>query len=147
MAQLPPNPTLKPLETLIGEWEVEVPQFPGARGRATFEWLEGGAFLRFHADAPDPAPSATLIISRDDSGETYTVLHYDLRGVSRVYQMSFEHSTWKIWREAPGFWQRFEGTLAEDGRSISTRWEKSPDGSSWELDFDQIFTRSGASCT
>jgi hypothetical protein len=63
MSQLPPNPALKQLEALIGEWEVEVPQFPGQRGRAAFEWLEGGAYLRFHADAPDPAPSATLIIA------------------------------------------------------------------------------------
>lgn len=67
MSPLPPNPTLKQLQALIGEWEIEVPQFPGQRGRAIFEWLEGGAFLRFHSDAPDPAPSATLIIGRDDS--------------------------------------------------------------------------------
>ena len=82
MSRLPPNPALKQLEALIGEWEVEVPQFAGQRGRATFEWLEDGAFLRFHTDAPDPAPAATLIISRDESSETYTVLHYDSRGVS-----------------------------------------------------------------
>lgn len=141
MPLLPPNPTLKPLEVLIGEWKVEVPQFPGQEGRATFEWLEGGAYLRFHADAPDPAPSATLIISRDDSSEIYTVFHYDSRGVSRVYQMSFDEGLWKIWREAPGFSQRFAGTLSADGRSIRAAWEKSPDGSNWEHDFDLIYTR------
>jgi hypothetical protein len=54
MSRLPPNPALKELEALIGEWEVEVPQFPGQRGRATFEWLEDGAYLRLHADAPIP---------------------------------------------------------------------------------------------
>jgi len=48
MSRLPPNPALKELEALIGEWEVEVPESPGQRGRATFEWLEGGAYLRFH---------------------------------------------------------------------------------------------------
>jgi hypothetical protein len=62
MSRLPPNPALKQLEVLIGEWEVEVPRFPGQRGQARFEWLEGGSYLRVHADAPDPAPSATLII-------------------------------------------------------------------------------------
>jgi hypothetical protein len=84
MSRLPPNPTLKQLEALIGEWEVEVPQFSGQRGRATFEWIEGGAFLRFQADAPSPAPSATWVIGRDDSSETYTTLYYDSRAVSRV---------------------------------------------------------------
>ena len=48
MSRLPPNPALKELGALIGEWEVEVPESPGQRGRATFEWLEGGAYLRFH---------------------------------------------------------------------------------------------------
>jgi hypothetical protein len=141
MRALPPNPALKQLEALIGEWDVEVPQFPGARGRATFEWLEGGAYLRFHAEAPDPAPSATLIINRDESSEIYTVLHYDSRGVSRVYQMSFGEGIWKMWRQAPGFWQRFSGTLGPDGSSIRASWEKSPDGSSWEHDFDLIYTK------
>jgi hypothetical protein len=141
MSLLPPNPTLKQLEALIGEWEVEVPQFPGQRGRAIFEWLEGGAYLRFHANAPDPAPSATLIISRDDSSEIYTIFHYDSRGVSRVYQMSFAEGLWKMWRQAPGFCQRFSGMLSGDGDSIRGAWEKSPDGSNWEHDFDLIYTR------
>lgn len=141
MSRLPPNPTLKELEALIGEWDAEVPQFPGPRGRVKFEWLEGGAYLRFHSDAPDPAPSGTLIISRDDSSEIYTALHYDSRGVSRVYQMSFDEAGWKMWRQAPGFCQRFSGTLSDDGDSIRATWEKSPDGSSWEHDFDLIYTR------
>jgi len=141
MSPLPPNPALKELEVLVGEWEVEVPQFPGPRGRAIFEWLEGGAYLRLRADAPDPAPSATLIISRDESSETYTLLHYDSRGVSRVYQMSFGGGVWRMWREAPGFWQRFSGTLSDDGASIRAAWEESADGSVWEHDFDLIYTR------
>jgi hypothetical protein len=141
MSPLPPNPALKPLQALIGEWEVEVPQFPGPRGRATFEWLEGGAYLRVHSVAPGPAPTATWIIGRDDSSETYTILYYDSRGVSRVYQMSFSDGVWKLWREAPDFWQRFSGTLSDDGGSIRSAWEKSPDGSSWQHDFDLLYTR------
>jgi hypothetical protein len=141
MASLPPNPALEQLQVLVGEWTVEVPQFPGQRGRAIFEWLEGGAYLRFHAEAPDPAPDATLIIGRDDSGDVYTVLHYDSRGVSRVYQMTFANRAWRIWRDAPGFFQRFAGTLSQDGRSIRAAWQKSPDGTSWEHDFDLIYTR------
>jgi len=141
MAPLPPNPALKQLQSLIGNWTVEVPQFPGEHGWATFEWLEGGAYLRFHAETPDPAPDATLIISRDESGDIYTVLHYDSRGVSRVYQMTLDDRTWKIWRNVPGFFQRFVGTLSQDGRTIRAAWQKSSDGKSWEHDFDLIYTR------
>jgi len=141
MSRLPPNPALKQLEVLIGDWEIEVPQFPGQRGRATFEWLEDGAYLCVHSDAPDPAPSATLVIGRDESSEVYTVLYYDSRGVSRVYQMTFGGSLWKMWRQAPGFWQRFSGTLSDDSSSIRAMWEKSPDGSAWEHDFDMIYSK------
>lgn len=141
MSRLPPNPALTQLEVLVGDWEVEVPQFPGQRGLATFEWLEDGAYLCFHSDAPDPAPSATLVIGRDESSEVYTVLHYDSRGVSRVYQMTFGEGVWKMWRQAPGFWQRFSGTLSHDGSSIRAAWEKSPDGSTWEHDFDLIYSK------
>lgn len=139
MAQLPPNPTLTQLEVLVGEWKVEVPQFPGAEGRAIFEWLEGGAYLRLHSVAPAPAPDATVIISGDDTLHTYVALHYDSRGVSRVYQMSFDRGVWKMWRDAPSFHQRFSATV--DGDSFTAAWEKSVDGSAWELDFDLVYTR------
>lgn len=139
MSRLPPNPALRQLEVLVGDWEVDVPQFPGQRGQATFEWLEDGAYLCVHSDAPDPAPSATLVIGRDESSEVYTVLYYDSRGVARVYQMSFGEGVWQMWRQAPGFWQRFSGTLSDDGSSIRAAWEKSPDGSAWEHDFDMIY--------
>jgi hypothetical protein len=141
MTSLPPNPALEQLQVLTGEWIIEVPQFPGEQGRATFEWLEGGAYLRFHAETPDPAPDATLIIGRDDSGDVYTVLHYDSRGVSRVYQMTFAGRDWRMWRDAPGFFQRFAGTVSEDGRSIRAAWQKSSDGSRWEHDFDLIYSK------
>jgi hypothetical protein len=141
VSRLSPNPMLSPLETLVGEWDVEVPQFPGQRGHATFEWLEGGAYLRVQADAPDPAPDATWIIGRDDSSDLHTALYYDSRGVSRVYQMSFHEGVWRLWRVGPGFWQRFTARLSDDGGSIRGVWEKSPDGSNWEHDFDMIYTK------
>jgi hypothetical protein len=141
MASLPPNPALEQLQILIGEWTVEVPQFPGQHGRATFEWLDGGAYLRFQTETPDPAPNATLIIGRDESGEVFTVLYYDSRGVSRVYQMTLANRAWRMWRDAPGFSQRFAGTLSQDGGTIRAAWQKSPDGSIWQHDFDLIYTR------
>jgi hypothetical protein len=55
--------------------------------------------------------------------------------------MSFSESVWKIWREAPGFWQRYEGTLSNDGNTITAHWEKSADGTKWEHDFDVTYTK------
>jgi hypothetical protein len=82
-----------------------------------------------------------IIIGPDDAAGTYCVLHYDSRGVSRIYQMSLDDSTWKLWRNFPGFSQRFTGEFSEDGKIIQARWEKSTDGSNWEHDFNLTYTK------
>jgi hypothetical protein len=35
----------------------------------------------------------------------------------------------------------FTGTFGDDGDSIAGRWEKSPDGSNWETDFEVTYAR------
>ena len=55
--------------------------------------------------------------------------------------MSFSEGVWKMWREAPGFWQRYEGRVSQNGKTITTRWEKSSDGTTWEHDFDVTYTK------
>ncbi|MBO0704371.1 MAG: hypothetical protein J2P39_03545 [Candidatus Dormibacteraeota bacterium] len=137
------NPMLAPLATLVGEWTVESPLFPGVQGRSVFEWLEDGAYLLQRAFAPDPAPDATWLIGSDDSADHHTALYHDSRGVSRVYQATMRSGTWTIWRIAPGFSQRFTATLSEDGRTLSGSWERSNDGSRWEHDFDLVYRRVG----
>ena len=69
------------------------------------------------------------------------MLYYDTRGVSRIYQVSLDGGAWKIWREAPGFRQRFTGTFGDGGRTIHGRWETSDNGSAWEHDFDLTYTK------
>lgn len=135
------NPALHALSPLLGEWDVESPRFPGVRGRTTFEWLEGGAYLVERSSVPDRAPDSTWLVGADDSMDTCTALYHDSRNVSRVYRMSLTGDTWRVWREAPGFSQRFTGTLNEDGSIIRGAWELSSDGSEWEHDFDLAYTR------
>jgi hypothetical protein len=109
------------LEALIGQWEVEArfdagffgpgsPAVSDRGGRTTFEWLEGKSFLiqRWVSEHP-AAPSGIAIIGPGEHPETFTQHYYDSRGVTRVYQMSLDGGVWKIWREAPGFWQRYTG--------------------------------------
>ena len=70
------------------------------------------------------------------------MLYFDSRGISRVYQMSLsEDGIWKMWREAPGFFQRFTGKISKDGNTITARWERSNSGVFWEHDFDLTYTR------
>ena len=86
-------------------------------------------------------PASVAVIGRDDVAETYSMLYFDARGVSQIYEMSFGDGVWKQRRSAPEFSQRFTGTLSDDGATIAARWEKSSDGSRWDHDFDLIYTR------
>ena len=135
-----------PLARLVGTWEFEPLIDSGrsaGRGRATFEWIEGGAFLveRSQADWTDegwienaPATMAAVIGFDDSTGEV-AQLYADDRGVYRIYRGALTDEEWRLQRAAPDFHQRFVGTFRDEGRTIDGRWESSPDGTAWELDF------------
>lgn len=55
--------------------------------------------------------------------------------------MSLIAGVWKLWRDAPGFYQRFTGNFSTDGQTITARWENSSDGKNWEHDFDLVYTK------
>jgi hypothetical protein len=62
--------------------------------------------------------------------------------------MSFEDGVWTLSRTEADvspldFAQRFTGTITDDGRTIRCRWEISHDGTTWEHDFDLVYTRVG----
>jgi hypothetical protein len=144
-----PNPSLNPLEMLLGNWVMEISNasflpYPSARiyGKSSFEWIEDGAYIVLRqGDRDAGSPIATWLISRDESKKEFAIFYYDDRNVSRIYQMSFDKGLWKIWRKAPGFSQRFKGIISEDGKTITASWEKSINGKEWEHDFDLIYSR------
>ena len=143
------NLALDQLAVFIGQWNIEITSMsfnsdPSAvvQGRSQFAWLEGGAFLIQHSEIDaSEFPRSTAVMGPDEEAETYRMLYYDSRGVSRIYRMTFSSGIWTLWRDFPGFSQRFHGTFSEDGRVISAYWEKSTDGSNWERDFDLTYTK------
>lgn len=143
------NPALKSLQVLAGDWEMELSNAsflpsPSAKvvSHVSIEWLEYGGFLVMRqGDKPPGPPAASWVIGRDDSVQDYSILYFDSRGVSRRYEMSLNDGIWKMWRSAPGFSQRYEGKISEDGNTITAHWEKSTDGKKWEHDFDMTYTR------
>ena len=145
------NPALDQLAPFIGEWDTEITSIsssedPSAvvRGHSSFAWLESGAFLIQHSEiSASEFPRSTAVMGPDEEAGTYRMLYYDSRGVSRIYRMTFSGGIWTLWRDFPGFSQRFHGMFSEDGRTITARWEKSTDGSNWEHDFDLTYTKAG----
>jgi hypothetical protein len=138
------KPELQPLNALVGEWATEAthPAFPSTvvHGRAVFEWLEGEQFLIqcSQADHPD-FPDATAIIGAPTDG--LSMHYFDSRGVHRVYEVSLDDGIWRIWRDSPGFSQRFTGTFGDGGDTLSGLWQLSRDGSSWDDDLEITYRR------
>lgn len=158
-----PEPTLEPLTHLVGTWTTEAthPALPGVivHGTAIIEWLEGERFLIHrartdHADFPDSISiigltgSDRIDIATGDAqatGDSQLSMHYfDSRGVFRVYQVSIDDATWRIWRNAPGFSQRFTGTLAVGGNAIAGRWEMCEDDRNWNDDVKITYRRTAS---
>jgi hypothetical protein len=140
------NPALADLTPLLGDWVIEIvfPRDPPNEvfGTMTCAWLDDGAFLvmRTRIDWEGPG-SSICVIGRDDAEEAYSLLYFDDRGVSRIYKMQFGDGLWRQWRMAPGFSQRFTGTLGFEGKVISAKWEASDDNEAWELDFELTYRR------
>jgi hypothetical protein len=145
------QPSLPDLfDALIGEWSFTAmhPSFDDpARGRSTFEWLEGGAFLiqrstNDHPDLPDsisvigppsadlPAFDAPLMMS-----------YHDSRGVHRIYSARVDDGSLRIWRDAPEFDQRTELRLQDEGRVLEGTWQMRRDGASWADDLAICYRR------
>ena len=141
-----PNPALEPFSLLIGNWTTAGTHglMPGTilNGHASFEWLENGAFLLLRSEIDDPRfPSTITILGSDDAEAKYYMLTFDERGVSRMYEATLQNNVWKWWRNAPGFRQRYEGIIGDDGNTITTSGELSKDGISWEKNLDLTYKR------
>ena len=133
---------LEPLRALVGTWSLEGAhvQLPDPiRGRKTYEWL--GQFLVEHSHYEHPdIPDSIAIIGAGE--EAPLVEHYfDVRGVRRVYQMSFADGVWKFWRDAPGFSQRTTGKFSDDGNRITVLAELSRDDATWHRDLELTYTK------
>lgn len=151
----PSQPALRPLEAFIGEWDMmfSIDGLAVGRGWAIFSWLEDHSFVVQQADAELSVPGMavkrsanspmplTTIIGFDDLSNHFSMLYADARGVLRIYQMSFRDGIWKLWRDAPGFFQRFTATFSDENEIITGCWETSSDGLMWEYDFEVTYSK------
>lgn len=138
-----PVPALTALNRLVGIWATEAthPALPGVvvHGQAIVEWLEGERFLiqrahTDHADFPD-AISVIGFTDRDrvdgasgalagaDREQRLSMHYFDSRGVFRVFGVAVDAESWRVWRESPGFSQRFAGQFTDGGDTIVGRWQ------------------------
>jgi hypothetical protein len=141
-----PNPRLAAFKPFIGTWTTigSHSMIPGVtlHGRTSFEWHDGGAFVRVLSETDEPKiPSATSIIGSDDDAESFTMLYFDERAVTRWFNVSTSDGVLQWWRTAPGFSQRYVLTVAPDGETLRGVSSLSKDDKTWEQDMELRYTR------
>jgi hypothetical protein len=140
------NPALRALEAVVGSWDTvgTHPYLPGKtlHGRATFEWIEGGAFLLMRSEINEPGiPSGIAIFGSDNATGEFYMLYFDERGVSRKFDISIERNVVRWQRNSPDFSQRIVLIVADDGKSIVSKGEMSENGGAWEPDLELTYSR------
>lgn len=134
---------LEPFDALVGTWTTEAthPQFEGVvAGQMTFEWLEGGRFLvqRFRNEH-HLFPDGIGVIGAPEAGDGLVMEYFDSRGVRRTYGVAVETGVLRMWRDAPGFDQRFSATLGHDG--FEGQWQVAETVGDWK---DDLHVTTGA---
>jgi hypothetical protein len=131
---------IEALGEFLGEWELEVglPGADGLRGRAVFELLGEALVQRVFVPIPEAPDSLSVIVVAADGG--YVQHYFDSRGVARLYEMTFDGTTWVLERTKADvspldFCQRYVGAFSDDRDTIDGEWQTSDDGVDWRTDF------------
>jgi hypothetical protein len=131
------DPQVQVWQWLVGKWATES-TYPGlpdtvVNGETISEWLEDQQFLlqRSHFDHPQ-IPDAITVTGIIDGSPAMN--YFDLRGIHRTFNVDITANTWRFSNNAPGFSQRFTGTLSEDHTTINGLGERSDDGTTWQPD-------------
>jgi len=137
---------LEPFSALIGEWAIEMthPAVEGTvvRGRASYQWLEGGRFVLQRAVNEHPDfPDSLSVIGAMDGDEELSMQYFDSRGVHRVYAIGFDGTELTIERDAPGFAQRAAARLSDDGSTLAGTWQLNQDDQGYREDLAFTYRR------
>src|ERR687886_2486199 len=112
------DPALEQFDALIGTWATVAthPMIDAVvPGSVTYEWLEGGRFLiQRSRNEHKLFPDAIGVIGAPESGDGLVMEYFDSRGVRRTYGISLEDGVLRIWRDHPGFDQRFCAKIGDD---------------------------------
>ena len=139
------------LDGYVGQWTVTLTDawFLDSRevtvhGAATFAWQDEG-LLRFHWTMEDEEGSWTVyVIGYSEPQDRFTALTYDYRGVSRIFEMTVDGTSWTMLREDPDFHQRVTWRLDGPDRILAQPFASEDEGATWRKDFDLILERAPA---
>jgi hypothetical protein len=140
------NNALVALEALLGEWEFTMSNCwflesldTKIKGSTIIERLHD-SFVVIRNTSADKKPEDIMIIGHSDPQEKYEMFYYDQRGVSRIFNMTFDGKRMLFWREDKDFYQRMTLDIGED--SLHSVAEASDDkGKTWRIDLEMDYVK------
>jgi len=126
-----PNPDLRSLDRLVGTWKVSDPSGKGgATGQVTYEWIEGGFFLRQLFDLVHDGHRNKGIemighfqsFGEEPSPEIKTRVYSFLDGMTLDYVYELVDDTLIIWAGGKGSPAYYKGQFSDDGNTLTGGW-------------------------
>jgi hypothetical protein len=117
-----PNPTLKKLDRLVGEWKVSGPRVDGY---VTYEWMGGGFFLIQHFDLIYDGERHKGVECTGFDEDTLTLRSHlmEINGGNFTYTYDIEGDTLHYWFGDKGSDNFSRGTFSKDGNTIKGHWQ------------------------
>jgi hypothetical protein len=136
-----PSPDLRSLgNRLVGTWDVS----GGARGRATYERMEGGFFLLQRVDLEQFGQKVRgievighLRPFGEAPSEDIKSRFYDNSGNTLDYVYELEGNTLTIWGGEKGSPAYYRGTISEGGETLTGAWHY-PGGGGYESTMTRV---------
>ena len=140
------NKALSALEPLIGEWEYTMyncwfleSMESTVKGFTTIERLHDAFVVIRNSDA-DNKPDDIWVIGYSDPQQKYQMFYYDQRGVSRIFDASFDGKKMVFQRQDNDMHQRLTLEITTDG--LHSVAEASEDqGTTWRKDFEMTYVK------
>ena len=135
-----PDLDMRALDRLVGTWEVS----GGARGRVSYEWMEGGFFLLQHVDLEHEGRRIKGIeiigherVFGSEPSEDIKSRFYDAMGDTLDYVYELEGDTLTIWGGEKGSPAYYRGRFSDDGNTCAGAWVY-PGGGGYESSMTRI---------
>jgi hypothetical protein len=128
------------LDRLLGSWRISMQHVAmpePVAGHHRYERVLDGAFVMSHStyDHPD-FPNAVSVL---DEGRCS---YFDVRGVTRIFDLEVNESGFSMIRRDNDFWQRSQLDFVTPDAIQGTGENSLDSGASWQHDYSISFTRS-----
>jgi hypothetical protein len=127
------------LDRLLGTWTStmrHVAKAEPVEGLHRYERVLDDAFVLLHSTYEHPEfPDAIAVLGAS------TCHYFDVRGVSRLFDLTIDDEGWSMIRRDPDFWQRSTIRFVGLDAMAGTGENSFDGGSTWQHDYDLSYVR------